>query len=99
MSIDQQAHVIPYDLEEPIPILFWDPLEFTLAITLIGFGIISKLWVMGLLAGGLVLIGSKYLKRGAKRGAMQHFLWARGLNLDSALAARFKPSYHNDFIE
>ena len=99
MQVDHEAHAVPFDLEAPIPVMFWDPLEFSLAISLMGFGIISNLWIFGVVGGAGVLMGSRYMKRGAKRGAMQHWLWARGLNLDAALAARFKPAYLNDFIE
>jgi hypothetical protein len=97
--MDHEAHAVPFDLEAPIPIMFWDPLEFTIALCFMGFGIISHLWVFGLIAGGGVLFGARYLKRGSKRGAMQHFLWAHGLQLDSALKGRFKPAWLNDFTE
>lgn len=90
---------MPYDLEAPIPIMFWEPLEFILAICLMGFGIIAHLWVFGLVAGAGVLIGSRYLKRGSKRGAMQHFLWAHGLQADAALVKKFKPAWLNDYIQ
>lgn len=97
--MSQEAHVVPKDLEAPIPIMFWDPLEFVLAITLMGFGLISKLWILGLLGGAGVLLGARYLKRGNKRGAMQHFLWAHGLQMDIALTKKFKPSWLNDYMD
>lgn len=97
--MDEQSHIFPFDLESPIPIMFWEPLEFVLALVLMGFGIIAHLWIFGLLAGGGVLMGSRYLKRGAKRGAMQHFLWAHGLQLDASLKSKFKPAWLNDFTE
>ncbi len=97
--MDQESHAVPFDLEAPIPIMFWDPLEFVLAITLMGFGIVAHAWIFGCIAGAGVLMGSRYLKRGAKRGAMQHFLWAHGLQLDANLAKMFKPAWLNDFIE
>lgn len=97
--MDQQSHVIPYDLEAPTPVMFWDPLEFTLAVVFMGFGIIAKMWFFGMLAGAAVLMGSRYLKRGAKRGAMQHMLWALGLQVDQPLLKRFPPSWVNDFIQ
>lgn len=97
--MDQESHLMPFDLESPIPIMFWDPLEFVFAISFMGFGIISKLWIIGLLGGAAVLLGSRYLKRGAKRGAMQHFLWAHGLQMDPALTKKFKPAWLNDFVE
>ena len=97
--MDHESHVVPEGLEAPIPIMFWDPLEFVLALTLMGFGIIMHLWVFGMVASAGVLMGSRYLKRGAKRGTMQHFLWALGLQMDSPLAKKFKPAWLNDFIE
>ncbi len=97
--MDQDSHLVPFDIEAPIPIMFWDPLEFVLAVSLMGFGIIAKVWIFGLVAGAGVLVGSRYLKRGAKRGAMQHFLWAHGLQMDPALSKMFKPAWLNDFIE
>ncbi|PNG50017.1 MULTISPECIES: type IV conjugative transfer system protein TraL [unclassified Variovorax] len=97
--MDQESHVFPFDLESPIPIMFWDPLEFTLSLILMGFGIIAHMWILGVLMGGGVLIGARYLKRGSKRGAMQHFLWAHGLQLDAPLKTRFKPAWLNDFTE
>lgn len=99
MQTDHTAHQVPFDLEEPIPIMFWDPLEFVLAVTLMGFGIVTNLFLLGLAGAAGVLVGAKYLKRGAKRGAMQHWLWALGLTLDKALADKFKAAYLNDFID
>lgn len=99
MEANAKAHLVPYELEAPVPIMFWDPLEFVLAITLIGFGIIMHLWVIGLASGIGVLYGARYLKRGAKRGAMQHFLWSHGLQMDPALSKMAKPAWLNDFVE
>lgn len=97
--MDEQSHVIPQDLEAPTPIMFWEPLEFTIAVVFMGFGIIAKLVFVGMAGGAAVLIGSRYLKRGAKRGAMQHMLWTLGLQVDQPLRKRFRPSWDNDFIE
>jgi hypothetical protein len=96
---DQDSHVVPFDLEAPVPVMFWDPLEFILAVILMGFGMLANMWALGLLAGAGVLIGSRYLKRGAKRGTMQHFMWAYGLQLDASLTKQFRPAWLNDFIE
>lgn len=79
--------------------MFWEPLEFVLALCLMGFGIIANVWLLGLAAGMGVLLGARYLKRGAKRGAMQHFMWAHGLQLDASLTKKFKPAWLNDYIE
>lgn len=91
-------HLIFTELEDPIPIMFWDPLEFILGISLLGFGIISNLWMIGLAAGGLVLFGSKYLKRGSKKGAAQHAMWKAGLQFDPCLTKKFPPSWKKDFV-
>jgi hypothetical protein len=98
-KMDEQSHQMPFDIEAPVPIMFWDPLEFIVAVTLIGFGIITKAWIFGVAGGTAVLMGSRYLKRGTKRGAMQHFLWGHGLQMDPALTKKFKPAWLNDFIE
>ena len=97
--MDQQSHMVPFDLEAPVPIMFWDPLEFVLALSLMGFGMVSNLWLLGMVGGTFVLVGARYLKRGAKKGAMQHFMWSHGLQLDPALTKMFKPAWLNDFIE
>ena len=97
--MDQQSHSIPFDLEAPVPIMFWDPLEFVVGICLVGFGVITDLFFFGVLGAVIVMVASKYLKRGAKRGAMQHYLWSLGLQLDVALKKHTPPAWHNDFIE
>lgn len=97
--MNQETHTVPYDIEAPVPVLFWEPLEFVLALSLVGFGIILGLWVIGIGGALGVLLGSRYLKRGAKRGAMQHYFWAHGLQLDNPLRKSFKPAWLNDFIE
>lgn len=97
--MNHESHTVPYDIEAPIPIMFWEPLEFVLALTLMGFGIISGLWLIGVAGSVGVLMGAKYLKRGAKRGSMQHFLWAHGLQLDIAMKRAFKPAWLNEYTE
>lgn len=97
--MDHEAHIVPSEIENPVPIMFWDPLEFILALMLVGIGIVMGLFVLGVLGGVGVLVGARYLKRGAKKGSMQHFLWAHGLQLDVPLSKKFKPSWLNDFVE
>lgn len=98
MSFDEEAHVVPEKLEDPIPILFWSPMEFTLAISFMGFGLVMNLWFVGMFMGIGVLIGSRYLSRGAKRGNVQHLIWALGLNIDKFLKDQFPDPWENDFI-
>ncbi len=98
MSFDAQSHIVPEKLEDPIPVLFWSPTEFTLAISFMGFGLIMNLWFVGLILGVGVLIGSRYLTRGAKRGAVQHLIWSLGLRMDHYLSKQFPAPWSNDFI-
>lgn len=97
--MNEKAHCVFYGIEDPIPILFWDPLEFTMAVCFFGFGIVTDLWVFGAALGTAVLVGSRYMRRGAKKGSVQHLLWSVGLQLDACLNKFFKPSWCNDFTE
>lgn len=92
-------HKTVKDIDKPIPILFWEPLDFTIAISMIGFGLLFNMWVIGMLAGAAVLVGAQKLRRGAKPGAVQHWLWSMGLQLDGILKAYFPPAWSNDFYE
>ena len=98
-NFDKSAHVIRHKLEDPVPILFWEPLEFIMAFALLGFGLVLGMWIIGMIGCFAVLIGSRYLRRGMKRGAVQHFLWSLGLPADNALQARFPPVWVNDLME
>lgn len=97
--MDEQSHQVPFGIEAPVPVMFWDPLEFVLAVVSLGFGVISGMWMLGVFACSLVLWSAKRLKRGQKQGAMQHLLWAYGLQIDPLLMKSYKPSWLNDFIE
>src|ERR1700730_4783706 len=98
MSFDAQSHIVPQKLEDPIPVLFWSPTEFTLALSFMGFGLVMNLWPVGMGLGAVVLFGSRYLSRGAKRGAVQHLLYSLGLRIDNSLTTQFPPAWTNDFI-
>lgn len=97
--MDNDPHFIPFDIEAPVPVLFWEPLDFALAVSFTGFGIALGLFIPGVIGAFGVLYGSKYLKRGAKRGAAQHYLWGLGLNIDKYLSSNFLPADKNEFIE
>ena len=98
-EFDQKAHIVRHKLEDPVPILFWEPLEFIMAFALFGIGLVMGVWIIGMIGCFAVLIGSRCLRRGMKRGAVQHFLWSIGLPSDNALKARFPPVWVNDLIE
>uniref|UniRef100_UPI00301C9EA2 hypothetical protein n=1 Tax=Vibrio parahaemolyticus TaxID=670 RepID=UPI00301C9EA2 len=46
-----------------------------------------------------ILVGAKYLRRGAKKGTTQHYLWSLGLMIDPVMKKHFPPPWDNDFIE
>lgn len=94
---DPQRH-IPTRADDPVPMLFWDPFEFVLAITAFGMLMILANPLVGVAVGGFVLWASKRLKRGAKRGAAQHACWAFGMMADKALN-KFPPPAIKEFIE
>ena len=70
-----------------------------MSFALLGIGLVFGMWVIGIIGCFAVLIGSRYLRRGMKRGAVQHFLWSLGLPADKALSARFPPVWSNDLVE
>lgn len=89
---------MPKDIEAPIPILFFDPLEFILSVAMMGFGVVVNAWIPGLVCAVAILMGSRYLKKGARKGAAQHLMWSLGLQLDPSFK-RIPPSWVNDFTE
>lgn len=99
MDAFTEAHVIPEGIENPTPILFWEPMEFVLALMFMGFGIIASLWVLGAGLASAVLVFAPRMRRGTRRGAVPHLLWAKGLTLDPNLKRWFKPAWLNDYSE
>lgn len=98
-EIDYESHKIYKKLEDPIPILFWEPLEFIFALGFFGIGIVFDSVVFGGSGGVLVLWGAKYMRRGAKKGATQHALWGAGIKIDPALTTKFPAPWQKDFME
>lgn len=98
-EIDYECHKIYKKLEDPTPILFWDPLEFIFALGFFGIGILFDTIIVGGSGGALVLWGAKYLKRGAKKGATQHAMWSLGIQIDPALSKKFPAAWQKDFME
>lgn len=89
---------IPTRADDPIPLLFWEPFEFILAVTAFGGIMILVNPIAAAVVSAFVLWGAKRLKRGAKRGASQHALWAFGAARDSGMS-RFPHSTTTEFIE
>jgi type IV conjugative transfer system protein TraL len=95
----RRAHAVPSGLDAPVQILFWEPMEFILAISALGLGVVMHALVLGIVMSAIVLWLSRKLKRGAKRGAVPHFVWYSGLEVDPALKQWFPPAWRNDFLE
>ena len=93
---EQQNYYIAKDIDKPIPIFFFDPVDFVLIIMAIGIGIIFKIPLIGFILAYFVFKLSKFMKKGAKRGAMAHAMWRFGIIGDK----NFKNynCHHNDFI-
>lgn len=87
------------ELDLPVPIMFWDPMEFIIATSFMGFGMIIDNWLFGGMMCAIVLIGAQKMKKGAKRGAVQHLIWKMGLPIDPVLGNYFPKPWVNDFIE
>ena len=95
---DDTVRRIPLTADNPVPILFWDPVDFIAAMTLFGMGVALKLFLFGLVGAIVVLMVASKLRQGAKRGAAQHWLWFMGLNIDPAMGRLKLASWQNDFI-
>lgn len=90
-------HTIPRGLDRPVPILFWDPVEFIMAVILLGVGVILKMLLVGFGGAAVVMIYSSKVKRRGKRGTGIHALWRLGFPMDSALKKKMLHPSRVDF--
>lgn len=98
MQPDDLDRHIPSRADDPVPILFWEPLEFVLGVSVLGIGIALNLWFTGALLSVGLLWTMKRLRRGAKRGAAQHALWSAGMQIDRSMGV-FPAAWENEFLE
>lgn len=88
------------ELESPVPILSWDPIEMIAAVLLVGVGFVVRMELFGFIGAYVLLKVSKKLKSGAKRGQMQHMLWRLGIEADPLLQKKGVPSpFQVEFAE
>lgn len=92
-------HTVPVGVEKPVPVFVWEPVEFVFSMAVLGFGMVTDAWPLGFIGAGGILIGTLYLRRGAKKGAVQHMLWSHGLAIDPCLTRFFPGPERNDFFE
>ncbi|RQR65288.1 hypothetical protein DIE18_02050 [Burkholderia sp. Bp9125] len=95
---EESLRRIPLTADNPVPILFWELVDVIAALSFLGMGVALHLFLFGVVGCGVTLMVATRLRRGAKRGAAQHWLWYMGLNIDRALARLRLKSEHNDFI-
>lgn len=91
-------HYVAKDIDAVVPVLFWTPVEFVVAITAMAFGFILNSAGIGILCCFFVLLISSKMKRGNKRGFMQHLLWRMGVAPNKKLKS-FPGPLRIEFIE
>lgn len=95
----EKRRQIPSRVDEPVPFMLWEPVEFIVAITSFGFFMAINMVFVGIVTMVGILWVSRELKKGAKRGATQHAIWAVGFTMDPVLPVRFPPNYVNELVE
>lgn len=95
---EKNRRYIPTRVDDPVPILFFEPIEFVLIVSIFGIGVAMGFMLAGFALSVGVMWAVRKLKRGAKRGATQHALWSSGLKIDRGMG-RFSPAWDNDLIE
>lgn len=87
-------------LDEPVPILFWTPMEFIVMVMILGVGIVAKQLLFGMIGAYICLKISRKLSRGAKRGQSKHGLWRMGVSfIDPPLSKKMPHPVQTDFCE
>ena len=99
MEENAELRQMPRHVDEPVPIIFWSVQEFAVILAILGVAIVFNIWGIGFIASAGAVWGLRQLKRGAKRGAAQHWIWRRGLNLDKALSRTAPPPWTTEFME
>lgn len=82
---DGNQYYIARGIDDPIPIFFFDPVDFVMIVTFFGLGIIMKQLLVGIVLSYSVYKLSKVMRKGAKRGVMPHSLWKLGLMQDKGM--------------
>ena len=98
MSSDAE-HAVAQDVDAVTPILFWEPSEFIASIMILGLFMNLDMIEFGIIGCIGVLVVSRRMKRGAKKGMVQHWLWRMGLKLDPTFSKRFPPVWVSEFMQ
>lgn len=89
---------IPLSSDNPVPIMFWEPVDFIAGLSIFGMGVALNLFLFGMIGAVLTLMIATKLRQGAKRGAAQHWLWYMGMNIDKGLGRLKLRAWDSDFI-
>ncbi len=89
---------IPLTADNPVPILFWEPVDFIAGMSIFGMGVALHMFLFGAVGGAVTLMVASKLRQGAKRGAAQHWLWFMGMNIDRALNRMKLRAWDSDFV-
>lgn len=92
-------HRVFHDVDAVTPILFWEPTEFVASIGILGLFMNLDMIEFGFIGCIAILVISKRMKRGAKKGMVQHWLWHMGLMLDPVFSRRFPPVWQSEFMQ
>ncbi len=95
---DGVPRYIPVKIDDPVTIMLMEPIQFVLIVSSLGLGMVMDMFLFGMLLAYFFFVVLKRLKRGAKRGAGQHAMWAAGINLDNTLKKNFPDPVDNEFI-
>jgi hypothetical protein len=89
---------VPLMADNPVPILFWEPVDCIVGLAMFGMGVALHMFLFGAVACAVTLMVASKLRQGAKRGAAQHWLWFMGLSIDRALSRMKLRAWDSDFI-
>lgn len=95
---EQNLRRIPLTADNSVPILFWEPVDFIAGVSVMGMGVALNMFLFGVVGCVVTLMVATKLRKGAKRGAAQHWLWHMGMNIDRAMARMKLKSWNNDFM-
>ena len=93
---ESNSNYIAKGLDDPVPIFFFDPVDFILILIAFGLGIVIQRLEIGIVLAWGVMKLAKVMRKGAKRGVMNHSLWRIGIISDKNLS-RYDP-LKTDFI-
>jgi hypothetical protein len=98
MASDLQLRRTPTSIDNSVPIIFWEATDLVAGLSVLGMGMILKLFFLGVVGCVVTLIVATKLRQGAKRGAAQHWLWFMGAHIDRSLDRFGLRAEQNDFI-